>query len=225
MTKENIQEPKNIFVPMVQKTIEGKETTGDIFSQLLKDFIVLVHEDINPDSAKVIISSLLYLESIDSKREIKMYINSPGGHISAGLAIYDTMNAIDNPVSTIGMGMCASMGSFLLSAGEPGKRYALPNTEIMIHQPLGGAQGQATEIEIAATHINKLKRHLTDLYAAHSTTGFSAQQFEPYLDRDYFMFPTEARDKFGIIDEIIRKPELSNREPSEEVTRMGQKNL
>lgn len=221
------KEVKSLYVPMVEKTVEGKATTGDIFSQSLKDFIILVHDEINPDSAKIIISSLLYLQSVNPKREITMYINSPGGHISAGLAIYDTMNTISNPVSTIGMGMCASMGSFLLSAGHPGRRFALPNTEIMIHQPLGGAQGQASEIQIAAEHIVKLKQHLTELYALHSSTEFPVEEFEKYLDRDYYMFAKEACDKFGIIDEVLTPghESLVNRVPSQAVAQMGQRNF
>lgn len=221
------KEAKALFVPMVEKTNEGKTTTGDIFSQSLKDFVILVHDEINPDSAKIIISSLLYLESINPNKEITMYINSPGGHISAGLAIYDTMNMIKNPVSTVGMGMCASMGSFLLSAGHPGRRFALPNTEIMIHQPLGGTQGQASEIEIAAKHIQKLKLHLTELYALHSSTNFSVEEFEKYLDRDYYMFAKEACDKFGIIDEVLTPghEKLANRIPSQAVIKIGQRNL
>ena len=121
--------------------------------------------------------------------------------------------------------MCASMGSFLLSAGQPGRRFALPNTEVMIHQPLGGAQGQATEIEIAANHINKLKIHLTELYAKHSSTGMEADAFVPYLDRDYFMFAKEAKERFGIIDEVITPAQLHGREPSPLVASIGQKDL
>ena len=176
-------------------------TVIDIYSRLLKDRIIIINGEINNDAANSVIAQLLFLDSL-SNDDISLYINSPGGSVTDGMAIYDTMNFISSNVSTIGMGMCASMGAFLLSSGEKGKRYALPNTEIMIHQPLGGAQGQATEIKIAAEHILKTKDKLNKLLSLN--TGKEISVIEKDTDRDNFLTSNEALD-YGIIDKIINK--------------------
>ena len=172
----------------------------DIYSRLLKDRIIMLSGQVTDDLANSIIAQLLFLDAQDSEKDIYIYINSPGGSVTAGMAIYDTMNFVKADVVTIVMGMAASMGSFLLTAGTKGKRFALPNAEIMIHQPLGGAQGQATEIEIAARHILKTKAHLNEILS--ERTGQPLEVIEKDTDRDNYMTAQEAKD-YGLIDEIM----------------------
>lgn len=189
------------LVPMiVDKELDG-ERSYDIFSRLLKSRIILLSGEINDSLSSSVIAQLLYLDSINHD-DISIYINSPGGSVSAGLAIYDTMNFIKSSVSTICIGMAASMGAFLLSSGEKGKRIALPNSEIMIHQPLGGAEGQATEIKIVAEHILKTKEKLNKILA--KNTGKSIKKIEHDTDRDYYLSAEEALE-YGIVDKIIEK--------------------
>ncbi len=189
------------LVPMVVERESNGERSYDIFSQLLKNRIVMLSGEINDDMANLVVAQLLYLDSLNHDT-ISLYINSPGGVITAGMAILDTMNFIQSDVSTICIGMAASMAAFLLSCGSKGKRYALPNAEVMIHQPLGGAQGQATEIQIAAEHILKMKKRLNQLLA--QNTGQSLEQIEQDTERDYFLDAKEAKT-YGLIDEIITK--------------------
>ena len=172
----------------------------DIYSRLLKDRIIFLDGEVNDASASVIVAQLLFLEAEDPGKDINLYINSPGGSVTAGLAIYDTMQYIKCDVSTICIGMAASMGSFLLSGGKKGKRLALPNAEIMIHQPSGGAQGQASEIQIAAEHILKTRRKLNEILAAN--TGQTLETIARDTDRDNFMSAEEAK-AYGLIDEVI----------------------
>ena len=187
------------LIPMiVDKELNG-ERSYDIFSRLLKDRIILLSGEIDDNLANSVVAQLLYLDSINSE-DISIYINSPGGSITAGMAIYDTMNFIKSDVSTICVGMAASMGAFLLIAGEKGKRFSLPNSEIMIHQPLGGVKGQATEIKIAANRILKLKDKLNKIIADKTNTPL--KKVEKDTDRDHFLEPIEAL-KYGIIDKII----------------------
>lgn len=187
------------LVPMiVEKELDG-ERSYDIYSRLLKNRIILLNGEINDSTASVIIAELLYLDSL-SHDDISLYINSPGGSVSSGMAIYDTMNFIKSDVSTIGMGMAASMGAFLLSSGQQGKRFALENCEVMIHQPLGGAEGQATEIKIAAEHILKLKKKLNTILA--KNTKKSLKTIERDTERDHFLDAKEAQE-YGLIDQII----------------------
>ena len=188
------------LIPMViQKSMDG-ERCYDIYSKLLEDRIILLTGEINEHSASSIIAQLLYLESIDPKKDVYLYINSPGGEVTSGLAIYDTIQFIQCDVSTICIGIAASMASLLLCSGAKGKRYALKNSEVMIHQPLGGAQGQATEIKIAAEHILKTKDKLNKILS--DNTGKSLEIIEKDTDRDNFMSASEALN-YGIIDEII----------------------
>ena len=189
------------LIPTVIEKINLGERAYDIYSRLLKDRIIILSGEIDDGSANSIIAQLLYLDSI-SNDDISLYINSPGGSITSGMAIYDTMNFISSKVSTICIGMAASMAAFLLSSGEKGMRYCLENSEVMIHQPLGGAQGQATEIKIAAERILKLKRHLNDILSIN--TGQSIEKIEEDTERDYFMRSNEALE-YGIIDEILEK--------------------
>lgn len=184
---------------VIEKTSRG-ERSYDIYSRLLKDRIVMLHDEVTDQTASLIISQLLFLESQDPSKDICMYINSPGGSVSAGLAIYDTMNYIKCDVSTVCMGMAASMGAFLLSSGAKGKRIALPNAEIMIHQPLGGAKGQATEIEIAAKHILRTKQTLNQILS--ENTGQPIDVIAKDTDRDNYMSASEAAD-YGLIDKIV----------------------
>lgn len=184
---------------VIEKTSRG-ERSYDIYSRLLKDRIVMLHDEVTDQTASLIISQLLFLESQDPSKDICMYINSPGGSVSAGLAIYDTMNYIKCDVSTVCMGMAASMGAFLLSSGAKGKRIALPNAEIMIHQPLGGAKGQATEIEIAAKHILKTKQTLNEILS--ENTGQPMDVITKDTDRDNYMSASEAAN-YGLIDKIV----------------------
>ena len=184
-------------------TVIEKEASGirayDIYSRLLKDRIILLNGEINDDTSNIVVAELLYLDSLNHN-DINLYINSPGGSITAGMAIYDTMNFIKSNVSTICVGMCASMAAFLLSSGEKGKRYSLKNGEVMIHQPLGGVQGQATEIKIAAKRILKLKDKLNKILA--KNTNQSIKKIELDTERDYFMSSDEALE-YGIIDNIL----------------------
>ena len=188
------------LVPYVIEQTSRGERSYDIYSRLLKDRIIFLGEEVTDVSANLIVSQLLFLEAEDPDRDIQFYINSPGGSVTAGLAIYDTMQYIKCDVSTICMGMAASMGSFLLAGGAKGKRLALPNAEIMIHQPSGGAQGQATEIQIAAEHILKTRRKLNEILA--QNTGQSLVQIQIDTERDNFMSAQEAKE-YGLIDSVI----------------------
>ena len=187
-------------IPYVIEQTSRGERSYDIYSRLLKERIIFLGEEVTDASASVIIAQLLFLEGEDPEKDIHLYINSPGGSVSAGLAIYDTMQYIKCDVSTICIGMAASMGSFLLSGGKKGKRYALPNAEIMIHQPLGGAQGQATEIKIAAEHILKTRQKLNTILA--ENTGQSLEKIQADTERDNFMSAQEAKE-YGLVDEVI----------------------
>ena len=187
-------------IPYVIEQTSRGERSYDIYSRLLKERIIFLGEEVTDASASVIIAQLLFLEGEDPEKDIHLYINSPGGSVSAGLAIYDTMQYIKCDVSTICIGMAASMGAFLLSGGKKGKRYALPNAEIMIHQPLGGAQGQATEIQIAAEHILKTRQKLNTILA--ENTGQSLEKIQADTERDNFMSAQEAKE-YGLVDEVI----------------------
>jgi len=188
----------NLIPTVIEKTHNG-ERVYDLYSRLLKDRVVFIVGEINDNNANIIISELLYLDSLNHN-EINLYINSPGGSVTAGMAIYDTMNYIKSDVRTIVIGMAASMAAFLLAAGTPGKRCALPNAEVMIHQPLGGAHGQATEIKIAAERILKLKKKLNEILAQKTKKTIKKITFD--TERDCFMDAKEALD-YGLIDEII----------------------
>lgn len=188
------------LVPTVIEQSSRGERAYDIYSRLLKDRIIMLSGEVNDDMANTIIAQLLFLDAQDSEKDIYLYINSPGGSVSAGLAIFDTMNFVKADVQTIVLGMAASMGSFLLTAGAKGKRFALPNAEIMIHQPLGGAQGQATEIEIAALHILKTRERLNNILS--ERTGQPIEVIERDTDRDNFMSADEAK-AYGLIDEVM----------------------
>ena len=190
-----------MLVPNIVESTPRGERGWDIFSRLLKDRIILLHDEVNDATASLVIAQLLYLDAEDPNQDICLYINSPGGSVSAGLAIYDTMNFIHADVSTICMGMAASMGAFLLSAGAKGKRIALPNAEIMIHQPLGGAQGQASDVIIHAEHIRKTKDRLNRILAAN--TGQDLSIIERDTDRDNYMSADEAL-AYGLIDTVIK---------------------
>ena len=190
------------FVPYVIEQTSRGERSYDIFSRLLNDRIIMLNGEVNDASASVVIAQMLYLEGQDPDKDINFYINSPGGSVSAGMAIYDTMQYIKCDVSTICMGMAASMGAFLLSAGAKGKRLALPNSEIMIHQPLGGAKGQATEILIAAKHIERTRANLNRILS--ENTGKPLDQIERDTERDNFMTANEAME-YGLVDKVITK--------------------
>ena len=188
------------LVPYVVEQTNRGERSYDIFSRLLNDRIVMLSEEVNDTTASLIVAQLLYLEAQDPDKDIQFYINSPGGSVTAGMAIYDTMQYIKCDVSTICIGMAASMGAFLLSSGTKGKRLALPNAEIMIHQPSGGAKGQATEIKIVAENILKTRKKLNDILAAN--TGRPIEVIERDTERDNYMSAAEAKE-YGLIDEII----------------------
>ena len=188
------------LVPMVIEESSRGERSFDIFSRLLKDRIIFLDEEVNDVSAGLVVAQLLFLESEDPTKDINLYINSPGGSVTAGMAIYDTMQYIKCDVSTICIGMAASMGAFLLAGGTKGKRYALPNAEVMIHQPSGGAQGQATEIRIVAEQILKTKKKLNEILAAN--TGQPLEIIERDTERDNYMTAEEAK-AYGLIDEVI----------------------
>ena len=189
------------LVPYVIEQNSRGERSYDIYSRLLKDRIIFLGEEINDAVASTVVAQLLFLESEDPGKDIHMYINSPGGSVTAGMAIYDTMNYVRCDVSTTCIGMAASMGAFLLSSGAKGKRYALPNAEVMIHQPLGGAQGQATEIQIAAEHILKTKKKLNQILA--DNAGKPVEEVEKDTDRDNWLSADEAKE-YGLIDEVIK---------------------
>jgi ATP-dependent Clp protease protease subunit len=190
------------FVPMVIEQSNRGERAYDIYSRLLKDRIVFLGTPVNDMVANSIIAQFLFLAADDPEKDISLYINSPGGSVSSGLAIFDTMQFIKPDVSTICVGMAASMGAFLLAAGAKGKRYALPNSEVMIHQPLGGAQGQASDIEIRAKHILKTRDTLNNILV--ERTGQSLEKIERDTDRDYFMSAAEAQT-YGLVDKVIEK--------------------
>ena len=200
--KERIEEQMNTLIPMVVEQTSRGERAYDIYSRLLKDRIVFLVGTVNDTVASLITAQLLYLESENPKKEISFYINSHGGLVTSGLGIYDTMQYIKPPVSTLCIGQASSMGSFLLAAGEKGKRLSLPNSRIMVHQPSAGFQGQATDIEIHAKEILDLKKRLNKIYSKH--TKKSEDEIKKALERDKFMTPTEAKD-FGLIDGVVEK--------------------
>ena len=190
------------FVPMVVEQTDRGERSYDIFSRLLNDRIIFLADEVNDQTSSLVVAQLLFLEAQDPDKDINLYINSPGGSITAGMAIYDTMNYVKCDVSTICIGMAASMGAFLLSSGAKGKRLALPNSEIMIHQPLGGMQGQATDIRIHADRIIKIKEKLNQILAAN--TGKSVEQIAQDTERDHFLSANESLE-YGLIDRVIEK--------------------
>ena len=185
---------------VIEQTSRGGERSYDIYSRLLKERIIFLADEVNDQTASLVVAQLLFLESEDPNKDIQLYINSPGGSVTAGMAIYDTMNYIKCDVSTICIGMAASMGAFLLSSGAKGKRLALPNAEVMIHQPSGGEKGQATEIQIVAENILKTKKKLNEILAAN--TGQSVEKIAEDTERDNFMSAEEAK-AYGLIDEIV----------------------
>lgn len=191
----------NLVPYVIDKTDKG-ERSYDIYSRLLEDRIIFISGEITDDTANTVVAQLIYLEAKDSSKDISIYINSPGGSVTAGMAIYDTMNYIKCDVSTICVGLAASMGAFLLSSGTKGKRYVLPNSEVMIHQPLGGAQGQATDIVITANHIQKIKEKLTKILAENS--GKPYEQVLKDCERDNYMSADEALE-YGLVDKIFYK--------------------
>lgn len=200
------------LVPMVVEQTNRGERAYDIFSRLLKERIVFVNGPVEDGMSMLICAQLLFLEAENPKKEINMYINSPGGVVTSGMAIYDTMQYIHSPVSTLCMGQACSMGSLLLTAGAKGKRYALPNARVMVHQPSGGFQGQASDIERHAQDIIKMKRRLNEIYVKH--TGNDYETIERTLDRDHFMTAQEALE-FGLIDQVIEShDEVSSLKPS-----------
>ena len=192
----------NNLIPMVVEQSSKGERAYDIYSRLLKERIIFLVGPINDNVASLVTAQLLFLESEDPKKEIYLYINSPGGLVTAGLGIYDTMQYIKPDVSTLCIGQAASMGSFLLAAGKKGKRFSLPNSRIMVHQPSAGFQGQATDIEIHANEVLSLKKRLNEIYSKH--TGKSSEDIKKALERDNFMNPELAKD-FGLIDEVVEK--------------------
>ena len=187
------------YIPMVVEQTSRGERSYDIYSRLLNDRIVFLSDEVNDQTASLVVAQLLYLEAQDPDKDINFYINSPGGSITAGMAIYDTMQYIKCDVSTICIGMAASMGAFLLSAGAKGKRYALPNSEVMIHQPLGGAKGQATDIKIAAERIIKMRKTLNEILS--ERTGQPIEKINTDTERDNFMSAQEAKE-YGLIDDV-----------------------
>ena len=200
--KERIEEQMNTLIPMVVEQTSRGERAYDIYSRLLKERIVFLVGTVNDTVASLITAQFLFLESENPKKEISFYINSHGGLVTAGLGIYDTMQYIKPPVSTLCIGQASSMGSFLLAAGEKGKRLSLPNSRIMVHQPSAGFQGQATDIEIHAKEILDLKKRLNKIYSKH--TKKSEDEIKKALERDKFMSPAEAKD-FGLIDDVVVK--------------------
>ncbi len=200
LTQERNQ--AGVIYPHVVETTHRGERTWDIFSRLLKDRIVFIGSGIDDDVANIVIAQFLFLESEDPDKDIQLYVNSPGGVVTAGLAMYDTMQYVRCPVSTICIGQAASMGALLLCAGEKGRRYALPNARIMIHQPLGGARGQATDIEIQAREIRHAKDVVVNILI--EATGKDKEQITKDIDRDFYMSPAQAKE-YGIIDEIFDK--------------------
>ncbi len=198
--KSSLEVYNNSLVPMVIEQTSKGERSFDIFSRLLKERIIFLTGEVNDEVSSLVCAQLLFLESENPKKDIFMYINSPGGSVTAGMAMYDTMQYISCDVATMTIGQACSMGSLLLTAGAPGKRFALPNSQIMIHQPSGGAKGQATDIEIQANLILAMRKRLNQLYVKH--TGRKLSVIEKAMDRDNFMTPEEAK-KFGLIDHII----------------------
>jgi len=196
----NLLDQMNTLVPMVVEQSNKGERAYDIYSRLLKERIIFLVGPINDNVASLVTAQLLFLESEDPKKEINLYINSPGGLVTAGLGIYDTMQYIKPDVSTLCIGQAASMGSFLLAAGKKGKRFSLPNSRIMVHQPSAGFQGQATDIEIHANEVMDLKKRLNEIYSKH--TGKSVDDVKKALERDNFMKPDTAKD-FGLIDAVV----------------------
>ena len=196
----NFSDQMNTLVPMVVEQSNKGERAYDIYSRLLKERIIFLVGPINDNVASLVTAQLLFLESEDPKKEINLYINSPGGLVTAGLGIYDTMQYIKPDVSTLCIGQAASMGSFLLAAGKKGKRFSLPNSRIMVHQPSAGFQGQATDIEIHANEVLALKKRLNEIYSKH--TGKSVEDIKKALERDNFMTPDIAKD-FGLVDEVV----------------------
>jgi len=199
---DKFEDQMNTLIPMVVEQSNRGERAYDIYSRLLKERIIFLVGPVNDNVATLVTAQLLFLESENPKKEISFYINSPGGLVTAGLGIYDTMQYIKPPVSTLCIGQASSMGSFLLAAGEKGKRFSLPNSRIMVHQPSAGYQGQATDIEIHAKEILALKERLNKIYSKH--TNKSEDQIRKALERDKFMTPEEAKD-FGLIDEVVAK--------------------
>ena len=197
-----IEEQMNNLIPMVVEQSNRGERAYDIYSRLLKEHIIFLVGSVNDNVATLVTAQLLYLESENPKKEISFYINSPGGLVTSGLGIYDTMQYIKPPVSTLCIGQASSMGSFLLAAGEKGKRYSLPNSRIMVHQPSAGYQGQATDIEIHAKEILSLKNRMNKIYSKH--TKKSETEIKKALERDNFMTPSEAKE-FGLIDSVVEK--------------------
>ena len=195
-------EHMNTLVPMVVEQSNKGERAYDIYSRLLKERIIFLTEQINDNVASLVTAQLLFLEAEDPKKEIYLYINSPGGLVTAGLGIYDTMQYIKPEISTLCIGQAASMGSFLLAAGAKGKRFSLPNSRIMVHQPSAGFQGQATDIEIHANEVLSLKKRLNEIYSKH--TGKSVDEIKSALERDNFM-TADAAKSFGLIDEVVEK--------------------
>ena len=200
--KNRIEEHMNNLIPMVVEQSNRGERAYDIYSRLLKERIIFLVGPVNDSVSTLVTAQLLFLESENPKKEISFYINSPGGLVTSGLGIYDTMQYIKPPVSTLCIGQASSMGSFLLAAGEKGKRFSLPNSRIMVHQPSAGYQGQATDIEIHAKEILSLKERLNKLYSKH--TKKSETEIKKALERDNFMTPSEAKN-FGLIDEVVEK--------------------
>ena len=199
---EKIEEHMNNLIPMVVEQSNRGERAYDIYSRLLKERIIFLVGPVNDSVSTLVTAQLLFLESENPKKEISFYINSPGGLVTSGLGIYDTMQYIKPPVSTLCIGQASSMGSFLLAAGEKGKRFSLPNSRIMVHQPSAGYQGQATDIEIHAKEILALKERLNKIYSKH--TKKNETEIKKALERDNFMTPAEAKD-FGLIDEVVEK--------------------
>jgi len=192
------------LVPIVVEQTSKGERSYDIYSRLLRDRIVMLDTDVNSHSASLIVAQILFLEAEDPERDILFYINSPGGSVTAGMSIYDTMQFVKPDISTIVMGQACSMGSLLAQAGAPGKRLMLPYARHMIHQPSGGAQGQATDIQIQAQEILKMKKYLTEIYAKHNSAGKTYEQLAGDMERDYFMSAEEAV-AYGLVDKIITK--------------------
>ena len=197
-----IPEYLNTLIPMVVEQSNRGERAYDIYSRLLKERIVFIVGSINDNVASLVTAQLLFLESEDPKKEISLYINSPGGLVTAGLGIYDTIQYVKPDISTLCIGQAASMGSLLLAAGTKGKRFSLPNSRIMVHQPSAGFQGQATDIEIHANEVLSLKKRLNEIYSKH--TNKSVEEIKPALERDNFMTPEDAKD-FGLIDKVVDK--------------------
>ena len=200
--KDKIEEHMNNLIPMVVEQSNRGERAYDIYSRLLKERIIFLVGPVNDNVSTLVTAQLLFLESENPKKEISFYINSPGGLVTSGLGIYDTMQYIKPPVSTLCIGQASSMGSFLLAAGEKGKRFSLPNSRIMVHQPSAGFQGQATDIEIHANEVLSLKKRLNEIYSKH--TGKTVDEIKSALERDNFM-TADVAESFGLIDEVVEK--------------------